>query len=199
MFGWLKKKAQDSRVYMCIKEVKWELESGNSVHRAKILAIATILGKEFFRSGEIPIDVVDRPLDYSREDLMGFYEVLENIRNDNTLQIVNMKKMMKKFGMEFPKFAEDHAKQTGRSLEVWMATVGAGIAIDRRDDVREIWKFLTMSKASLDEAISEIVAIENKTMEMTGQEGGMFSAYDPEEWKDACNFLPAQFTKELDV
>ena len=185
--------------YMCIKEVKWELESSNPVHRAKILAIASILGKEFFRSGEIPIDVVDRPLDYSREDLMGFYEVLENIRNNNTLQIAHTKKMMGKFGMEFPKFAEDHAKQTGRSLEVWMATVGAGIAIDRRDDVREIWKLLTMSKASLDEAIAEIVATENKTMEMTGQEGGMFSACDPEEWKDACNFLPAQFTKELNV
>jgi len=58
---------------------------------------------------------------------------------------------------------------------------------------------LTMSKTSLDEAISEIVETENKTMEMTGQEGGMFSAFDPEEWKDACNFVPAEFTKELNV
>lgn len=165
----------------------------------KILAIASILGKEFFGSGEIPLDVVDRPLDYSREDLMGFYEILENIRNNNTLQISHMKKMMGQFGMEFPKFAEEHAKQTGRSLEVWMATVGAGIALDRRDDVREIWKLLTMSKPSLNEAIEEIVATENKTMEMTGQEGGIFSAYDHEEWKEACNFLPAQFSKELKV
>ncbi len=25
MFGWLAKKGQDSRVFVCIKEVKWEL------------------------------------------------------------------------------------------------------------------------------------------------------------------------------
>jgi hypothetical protein len=199
MFGWLKKKGQDSRVYMCIKEVKWELESGAPTKRAKILAIASVSGKEFFDSGDIPISVVDRPLDYSREDLMRFYEVLEDIRNNNTLQISHTKKMMRKFGMEFPTFAEEHAKLTGRSLEVWMATVGAGIAIDRRDDVREIWNLLTQSKPSLDEAMDEIVETENKTMEMTGQEEGMFSGYDREEWKMACNFLPAQFSKELNI
>jgi hypothetical protein len=199
MFGWLKKKGQDSRVYMSIKEVKWELESGDSVKQAKILAIASVLGKEFFDSGDIPVDVVDRPLDYSRDDLMRFYESLEDIRNNNTLQISHTKKMMNKMGIGFPRFAEEHAKQTGRALEVWMATVGAGIALDRRDDVREIWKILARSKSSLDEAMDEILAIENKTMEMTGQEGGMFSDYDREEWKVACNFLPAQFSKELDV
>jgi len=199
MFGWLKKKGQNSRVHMCIKEVKWELESGNSIKRAKILAIASVLGKEFFNSGDIPIDVIDRPLDYSRDDLMRFYEVLEDIRNNNTLQISQTKKMMSKFGAKFPTFAEDHAKQTGRSLEVLMATVGAGITLDRRDDVREIWDLLTKSKALLDEAMDEIVEIENKTMEMTGQEGGMFSKYDRKEWRAACNFLPAQFSKELNL
>ena len=181
MFGWLKKKGEGSRVYMCIKEVKWELESGDPLKQAKILAISSVMGKEFFDSGDIPIDVVDRPLDYSRDDLMKFYESLEDIRNNNTLQIAHTKKMMRQMGVELPKFAEEHAKQTNRSLEVWMATVGAGIALDRRDDVREIWKLLIQSKLSLDEAMDEIVATENKTMEITGQEGGMFSDYDREE------------------
>lgn len=195
MFGWVKKKGQDSRVYMCIKAVKWELESGDSIKRAKILAIASLLAKDFFDSCDIPIDVVDRPLDYSRENLMRFFEVMEDIKNSNTLQIAHTKKMMGRLGVEFPAFSEEHAKLTGRSLEVWMATVGAGIAVDRRDDVREIWSLLTLSKPSLDKAMDEIVETENQTMAMTGQENGIFSEYDREEWKAACNYLPAQFSK----
>lgn len=158
-----------------------------------------MLGKEFFDSDDIPIDVVDRPLDDSRDDLMKFYESLEDIRNNHTLQIAHTKKMMRQMGVALPKFAEEHAKQTNRSLEIWMATVGAGIAFGRRDDVREIWKLLIRSKLSLDEAMDEIVTTENKTIEMTGQEGSMFSDYDREEWKVACNFLPAQFSKELNI
>lgn len=199
MFGWLKKKGQDSRVYMCIKEVRWELESGDSVKRAKILAIASVLGNELFTAGDIPVDVLDRPLDYSRSDLMRFYEVLENIRNNNTLQFTHMKKMMGQFGMEFPAFAEDHMKLARKALEVWMATVGSGIATERRDDVRIIWKLLVQSKPYLDEAMDAIKETEQKTMVMTGQQGGMFSNYEKVAWKEACDFLPSQFSKEFNL
>ncbi len=197
MFGWLKKKGEDSRIYMCIKEVKWNLETSDSVERAKILAIASMLGNEFFGSGEMSIEIVNNPMNYSRDDLLVFYGVLEDIRNSNTIQINNLKKMMSKYGMDFPKFAEDHAKQTGRSLEIWMATIGAGLALDRRDDVKEIWNLLTSSKPSLDKAIDEIVETEKMTLEMTGNHDGMFSNYDPKEWKSFCDFIPTQFSNEL--
>jgi len=199
MFGWVKKKGQNSRVYMCIKELKWEIESGDIVKRAKIMAIACALGQELFSGGEIPIDVVDRPLDYSRDDLMKFYEGLENIRNSSAIQIEHLKKMMGSYGMEFPSFAEDHAKLTNRALEVWMATVGAGIATERRDDVRTIWKLLFQSKPFLDEAMDAILETEQKTMAMTGRQDEMFSNYEREYWKKACDFLPSQFSKELDL
>ncbi len=199
MFGWLKKKGQDSRIYMCIKEVKWELESGDAVVRAKILAIASVLGKDLFADVEIPIDVVDRPLDYSREDLMRFYEVLEDIRNSATVQMEHLKKSMARFGVNFPPFAESHVKLSNRALEVWMATVGAGIVTERRGDVREIWRLLVQSRPHLDMAINAIVEVEKKTMEITGQQGGMFSAYDRTEWKKACNFVPSQFSKTLNL
>lgn len=198
MFGWLMKKGQNSRIYMCIKEVKWELESGDSIKRAKILAISSALRKELFESSDIPMDVLNRPLDYSRKDLMGFYEFLEDTRNIATQQLVQTKKMMNNFGTELPVFAEDHAKLTSRALEVWMATIGSGIAVDRRDDVREIWSLLTQSKSYLGRAMDEIVGTEHKTEAMTGQ-GGMFSEYNQNEWKEACNFVPAQFSKELNI
>ncbi len=197
MLGWLKKKVQNSRVYMCTKEVKWELESGDIIKRAKILAIVSVLGREFFNSGDIPIDVIDRPLDYSRDDLMKFYIIMEDIRNNHTLQIAHTKKMMSKLGIEFPSFAEEHAKLTGRSLEILMATIGAGITVERRDDVREIWSLLIKSKELLIKAMDEIIETESKTMEITGQKGGMFAEYGCEEWLAACEFIPAQFKKEL--
>ena len=40
MAGWLAKKMQNSIVYMCIKEVNWELETTGKGHHANILALA---------------------------------------------------------------------------------------------------------------------------------------------------------------
>ncbi len=194
MLGWLKKKGQDSRIYMCIKEVKWELETADQIKRARILAIASALRNYCFSAGEIPIDVLDRPLDYSRNDLMLFYEYIETIRN-NVVQIPHTKKMLGKFGMELPAFVEDHAKMTRKALEVWMSTIGSGIATERRDDVRDIWKFLAQSKPFINEAMDQIVDNERTTLKMTGQtdEDGVFVNYDRDEWESACEFVPSQF------
>lgn len=133
MLGWLAKKGQQSRVYMCIKEVKWDLESADAVRRAMIVAMATIIRVDVIEGSGLPQEVLNRPLDYSRDDLMRFYVQLEDIRNANNLQIQNVQKMMRRFGTELPDFAIEHAKLTGRALEVWMCTIGAGIAVDRRD------------------------------------------------------------------
>lgn len=200
MFDWLKKKGQDSRVYMCIKEVKWELESADQIKRARILATTSALGSRFFSGEVIPIDVVNRPLDYSRENLMQFYEILEDIRNDNSTKLAKTKKIMGNFEMEFPAYAEDHAKTAGRAIEVWMSTVGAGIAPDRRDDVRTIWRLLVQSKPFLDTAMDEILLTEKRIFEMAEQQSdGIFINYDRQEWRNACNFVPSQFVKELDL
>ena len=83
--GWFTKKLQNSRVVMTVKEVKWDLESGGERRQAKILALASVLGKEFFECCGIPDDVANRPLDYSRADLMRFYEDLEDIKISKSL------------------------------------------------------------------------------------------------------------------
>ena len=198
MFGWLAKKGQQSRVYMCIKEVKWELESSDSVRQATILAMASILRLEAIEGAGVPHDVLDRPLDYSRDDLMRFYEQLEGIRNANALQLQHVQKMMRRFGAELPDFAVEHAKNTGRGLEVWMSTIGAGIAADRRDDVREIWRIMISSTGSLPEAFKRLRATEQRTAEMTGATGPkMFNEIDDQSWSEVCRFIPSVFVKEL--
>ena len=195
--GWLTKKLQNSRVHMTIKEVKWDLESGGELRQAKLLALSSVLGNEFFEECDIPYDVVNRPLDYSRSDLMRFYEALEDIKIGMTQQLDGLKKMSSQVGMQFPKFAQDHAEDTRRALEIWMSTVGAGIVVDRRDDVRDIWKLLRQSKLSLDIVMDDILAVEKKTAEMTGQESFTFALISREDWKHYCDFVPSQFSKEL--
>jgi len=78
-----------------------------------------------------------------------------------------------------------------------MATVGSGIVPDRRDDVREIWNLLAEAKPFLDKAFDELIATEKKTMAITGNTQSSIINNDRVEWKDACNFVPAQFSKSL--
>lgn len=197
MLQWLTNRNHDARVYMCIKEVKWDLETADPIKRAKILACAISLFQEM-RDPEFPLEqLVNRPLDYPRKDLLMIYENLENLRNDCVRQWEHMKKNMGQFGMDLPDFSEQHFKLSRRALEIWMITVGAGIAPNRRDDVREIWKMLTASKSMLEEAIESLFEVEEKTCSLTGQPGGMFSFINPIGWKEACNFVPEQFSKEL--
>jgi hypothetical protein len=198
MVGWLAKKMQNSRVYMCIKEVKWELETTGKEHHATILALGHYFRREMFNDVEFPSEVIDRPLDYSRDDLMRFYGMMEDIRNGVSMQIEQTEKNMGKFGMELPEASIQHAKNTRRALEVWMCTVGAGVVIDRRDDVRDIWKYLSASRGHLEQAILGIRLVEQTTAEMTGMPSeGMFGVLDIEEWIAACEFVPSIFVKEL--
>ncbi|MCH7805951.1 MAG: hypothetical protein IH995_02245 [Proteobacteria bacterium] len=200
MVGWFAKKGQNSRVYMCVKELKWELEGGDSLKRATILALAQYFRFEIFDDCGISMDVIDRPLDYSREDLLRLYEILETVRNQNTFQIEQTKKTMIRFGMELPQFSIEHAKNTSRALEVWMCTLGAGITPDKRDDVRIVWSRLASSFDYIEEAILHIRQIEKKTAEMTGvSDAGMFSTLNSTDWVELCRFVPSVFLKELNL
>ena len=199
MAGWIAKKMQNSRVLMCIKEVKWELEAGDKMHRATILALTHFLREGMFDEDGFPEDMLDRPLDYSRDDLFQIYEGMENIRNGNTLQIEQTKKNMKNFGMNLPEFSIQHAKNMNKAIEVLMCTIGAGLTTDRRDDVRDIWKYLSGSREHIKQAIMGIKEFEVKTAEATGVPSeGMFANRPIEEWVVACEFVPSIFVKELE-
>ncbi|PCJ60345.1 MAG: hypothetical protein COA65_03710 [Rhodospirillaceae bacterium] len=199
MVGWFAKKMQNSKVYMCIKEVKWELETTDKGHHATILALGQFLRQEVFTDIELLGEALDRPLDYSRDDLVHFYEMLENIRNKNAIQLEQTKKNMRRLGIELPEASVQHVKNTSRGLEVWMCTLGAGIAVDRRDDIRDIWKYLSASRSHLEQAILGLRQVEKVTEEMTGMpSAGMFGNFDIEKWIAACEFIPSIFVKELD-
>ena len=184
---------QDARVHLCIKEMKQELDANEPLQRAQVLAMSSLLGTELFDSGQIPIDVMDRPMDYCREELLQFYELLEDRSNNHFDLISQTKNMMGELGMQLPAFAEVHARDIGRSLNIWMATLGAGIAPDLEDDVREIWILLVQSKANLDQAMDNILDTESKAMKLSEPQKRWFSDADRSTWKIACHFRPTQF------
>ena len=184
---------QDARVHLCIKEMKQELDANEPLQRAQVLAMSSLLGTELFDSGQIPIDVMDRPMDYCREELLQFYELLEDRSNNHFDLIFQTKNMMGELGMQLPAFAEVHARDIGRSLNIWMATLGAGIAPDLEDDVREIWTLLVQSKANLDQAMDNILDTESKAMKLSEPQKRWFSDADRSTWKIACHFRPTQF------
>lgn len=192
MRSWFIKKAQNARVTMYTKELKWELETAAPERRATILALASFLRVDAFND-DIPATVLDRPLDYSRGDLMRFFEMLEDIREASALK----EKRLKKSGFPLPDFAVAHFKVSNRALEVWMCTIGAGIVPDRRDDVRQIWQHLAGALSSLPTAILRLHEIEAKTAEMTGASDRMFQGIDTNVWLDACRFVPSAFVSEF--
>ena len=193
MMNLLNHQEQDARVHLCIKEMKQELDANEPLQRAQVLAMSSLLGTELFDSGQIPIDVMDRPMDYCREELLQFYELLEDRSNNHFDLIFQTKNMMGELGMQLPAFAEVHARDIGRSLNIWMATLGAGIAPDLEDDVREIWTLLVQSKENLDQAMDNILDTESKAMKLSEPHTRWFSDADRSTWKIACHFRPTQF------
>lgn len=196
MFGWLAKKGQDARVYMCVKEMKMALGAASDVRRAKILAMASLLRGQLFSGAGLPREAIDHPMGQPSDQLMQIYEMLEEMRNHNTREILLTKKRLAQFGMSLPAAAEEHAKNTGFGVEVWMATVAPGIVAERSDDVLKIWELLRGSRARLDEALEGILHTEAQTMSMLGQERGPLANIDRSEWLELCDYEPSQFAPE---
>jgi len=196
MFGWLQKKSENARVYMCVKELKWDLETASQIRRAKILAMAQLLRTTFsdFPNFE---DAIENPLDYPRSQIATFYTEMENMRNTASVQMKQLSKQFESMGISLPSEMQEHVKLTNRAIEVWMTLFGCGLAPDCRDDVREIWMHLSEAINDVPDAITELRAMSSRQAELTGED--MFSSMAPndEEWILLCNFTPKQFTKNL--
>ncbi|QQS11557.1 MAG: hypothetical protein IPK81_18585 [Rhodospirillales bacterium] len=198
MLGWLVKKGQNSRVYMCVKEVKWEVEAADATRRASLLALAQLYRVELFDEYPGIASAIDRPLDFGREDLMRFYEMLEDIRNAANLNLESTQKTFRRLGGELPDFAVKHAKLTTRALEIWMCTVGAGIQPSLRDDVRAIWRDLQGASKDITKGIDHLREVESRTAATTGGSGpAMFAGVDTDRWIEVSKYVPAGFSKEL--
>ena len=196
MFDWLKKKSENARVYMCVKELKWDLETASPLRRAKILAMAQILriGFQDMPSFE---DAVENPIDYPRNEIAYMYTSMENMRNSASIQVSQLKKNAVQMGFPLPEDMEEHVKLTNRSIEVWMTLFGCGLAPDVRDDVRQIWSYMLQSKNVLKEAMIDLRAMSARQAQITGQD--IFASDMPSdiEWTELCEFTPKQFTKSL--
>ncbi len=204
MLSWLKSKGENARVYMCTKELKWELESANALRRARILVLGQIVRATSFGTEPLIQDMLNRPLDYPRVDLVKLYEGIENIRNQSNAQLEHLKKVTPRImTMEMPQFVIDRAKDAARGLEIWLCTLGAGIVPDRRDEVREIWDLLQGSMNTAPDAVVSLMR-DDKQMQQgltgIGSPGGetIWDDLSPEQVLAACTFVPSSFLKRLE-
>jgi hypothetical protein len=195
MLGWLAKRNENVRVYLCVKEVKWDLEKADGPRRAMLLLMA-----QWFRVGMTDKDkgglepsYFDRPLDHSRADLVELYTGLENIRNNNTYQREQIQKSLARIG-GMPAYSVEQSKNTNRGLEIWMCTLGAGIAPDTRDDVWKIWTMLSEGLPYAPEAMRRLQEIVKLTENATGSKtSGMFEDLPIPQWLAAADFVPSAF------
>jgi hypothetical protein len=215
MRGWLIAKTQNSRVFVCVKDVKFVLENADQTRRAVILALASWFRMTTLADEHNALQWLDRPLDYGRDELIRFYGVLEDVRNLSIVEFKAAQRSVREgaaasrrnlgsIGMRFegpteiPEFSVKHAKNVQRSVEIWMCTLGAGIVPGRRDDVCLIWSYLVGSMSSLPVAIQELRSIERRTAEMTGMPNTeMFGDITTEQWVEFCRYAPSSFANVL--
>lgn len=145
---------------------------------------------------DLDLDVLDRPFDFDRDSLMAEYEMLEIARNGMvSLFEANKKESLRLYGRDLMKRITEHNRLTRRSIEVWMCSLGVAIVPDRRDDVRQIWSYLTNSRDKLDEAIQQIEKLDDEVA-LASPLGDSFLPHMSEgEWRELCDDMPSYFAK----
>ncbi len=200
MFGWIKEKSENAKVYMCVKELKWDVEKANSLRAAKILCVAQILRELAF--DEIPNfkDAIENPFDYPRKELSYVYTQLEAMRNGAVMQLNYLKKNFSSMGMEIPESFVEHVTLSNRSMEVWMTLFGCGLSPKVREDVRAIWSYFKLPKSTLIAAIQDLRQTSAMQAKLTGGEDAYKNfGVDDEQWLEFCTYVPKQFSKSLGV
>lgn len=162
MAGWLIK----TRIRMCVKSLKLNLENNDGLDRAKTLAMSQLLWIKFLE--EVPglnlaFEHTDR---FSHDQLLEVYKALEEARYMAEVGLRQQKKIFKNWeagwGILPPsqitippppknivRDLENHVKLTIRALDVWMVSVSRGIMPSTTKDVIYIWNMLEGSKEHL--------------------------------------------------
>lgn len=183
-----------SKIFMCIKDLKWTIESMPGVDRAYILAMATAIRltmlKNLFAEMNLSEDLLKNPKIYNDNELFTFYTEFEKIRNQSTAQRLATEKNLKKMGMPMPEYAKGHAIASERALEVWMCTLAIGIIEDKKRDIEKIWGMLMESSDLLENAITKIQHHSDKTEQDTGIRDGIFDDIYIDEWAKEGLFMP---------
>jgi hypothetical protein len=199
MLRWLATRGENARVYMCIKEVKWDLETADTPRRAMLLANAQRFRLEMLdedKAGLAP-SYFDLSRSHSRADLFKIYEVFETIRNNMNYQYEQIQKRLARIGVMLPAYAVEHSKNINRGLEVRMCTLGSGIVPDRHDDVRKIWMMLSEGLPLVPEAIRRLQEIAESMATFTGASNptDMFDEQTIPKLLAAADFVPSAFRR----
>ncbi len=192
---WLKKNSENALVNMCVKELKWDLETCTPLRRAKIFAIS-----QFFRTGSGVSsfeDVIKNPFDFPREDVAFIYTLMDNLRKSKINDFSQLKKQFTYLGNSPPVDIDERIKLHCRAVEVWMCVLGCRLNTNVQADVRKIWGYMLQSKNVLKDAMIDLRAMSNRQAEFMGDD--VFKSEIPSdiEWLKLCEFEPKQFTKTL--
>ena len=169
--------------------MKWELQWANLVKRATILAMAQGVRVTLGDAGTA--DAFDRLLDCSREALLDIYTKMEAIRDPCSIALDATQSNLRRVDTKVPELSAERAKITTRGVEVWMCTLGAGIAPHRYEDVVLIWSYLASSFSHVDDAIRNLRDIEKRTRQMASVVGAILPPIPDGEWKELCAYVPS--------
>ena len=180
MLGFLKRKSQNARIIMCIKQSQFLLDSYCEKRRAKILLALTISKLEFDMAEADIFNLFLHPSLCSKDIHISSFETLEDIRNKLTLQLEHTAKMAKNIFGEFPSFVKEQVEDSRLGLEILMSTLGGNIVSNQKDNILKIWGYLNVSETLLSEAFNEINQISARSAEFTGQEIDAFQGWNEE-------------------
>lgn len=196
VFGWLYKIGQNSRFTMCTKELLWHLESCDQLKLAITLALATKFRIEMFSDPPYS-DMLNQPFNFSRDELYKFYWEIEGLYHTSRDYIPVLKDRGRNFGVPLPDFIEQHMITCNYALSVWMVTLGAGMNPGVKVDARKCWKYLSDSSSLINEAINELIELENKASSIFGSSDEMgMKQTDRNTWVSAAYFIPECFQTE---
>ncbi|MDQ0420970.1 hypothetical protein J2045_001997 [Peteryoungia aggregata LMG 23059] len=139
MLKWLAEKSLKARVAMCIKEVKWDLQSSSRLARSSILLRAQIFRHQVLQPHPFAAAVLDRPADFSKAEVSELYSKLEGMRNEASIGRDRALKQLKALGAD-TSLVKGNMNTVIRGIELWMCTLGIGINLDNRDEVALLWE-----------------------------------------------------------
>ncbi len=171
MFKWLQNKSENARVASCTKELQQALKNKTPIQRAQVAAMAAIIHREMLKEIEPTLNVFDNPFNFTHEQCIKVYCMLEDVRNQNRQQFILLKNDFLEMGSPLLESFKSHVKTCEEALELWMVTVGVNIVPERIGLVRECWGMLQGVHDIIPKAITEIREAEKKEGERTGNLG----------------------------
>lgn len=192
MKSWLYNIENKMRVSISVKDLKWDLQASSSKQRAEILVLAQYLRCVVLEQEGIDQSVLDKTLDFTREELIKQFEVIEHIRDQARSHLLMTIKKIHRSGDQLLYSNNKHIQNTLCALELWLCTIGAGFIPEKREDISYIWLVLTGSHCYHEQAIS--CMLKTQIGNLIGvPRAGKFDKLNASEWLSQCDFVPSPF------